>query len=216
MFDPRLWLCTDTPSHRVGTCHGDSGGPLLWTNPAGVVELIGLTDWGFDGCDPPISAFTNLAADRPVGAVRRRPRPAAAARHHRRARRHPAEADAPPAHQRHRRAGRHAHLPRRHLDERTHHLRRRLAVQRQEGDRGAHHAGAPVEDRERRLDSLRGHGRNAAGRAKSSSKGVHVRQTATMVKPASHQPARLGDRQAEHELAAAHSTTVALAARPAQ
>ena len=89
VFDPRLWLCTDTPSHVVGTCHGDSGGPLLWTNPAGVVELIGLTDWGFDGCDPPISAFTNLAA---VGAwvlVRRRPRRAAAARHRRRPRRHP-------------------------------------------------------------------------------------------------------------------------------
>jgi hypothetical protein len=65
VFDPRLWLCTDTPSHAVGTCHGDSGGPLLWTNPAGVVELIGLTDWGFDGCDPPISAFTNLATEGP-------------------------------------------------------------------------------------------------------------------------------------------------------
>jgi hypothetical protein len=62
VFDPRLWLCTDTPSHAIGTCHGDSGGPLLWTSPAGVVELIGVTDWGFDGCDPPISAFTNLAA----------------------------------------------------------------------------------------------------------------------------------------------------------
>jgi hypothetical protein len=61
VFDPRLWLCTDTPSHAVGTCHGDSGGPLLWTNAAGVVELIGLTDWGFDGCDPPITAYTNLA-----------------------------------------------------------------------------------------------------------------------------------------------------------
>jgi hypothetical protein len=30
-----------------------------------VVELIGLTDWGFDGCDPPISAYTNLAAEGP-------------------------------------------------------------------------------------------------------------------------------------------------------
>jgi hypothetical protein len=60
VFDPSLFLCTDTPGHVAGTCHGDSGGPLLWTNPAGVVELIGLTDWGFDKCVPAISAYTNL------------------------------------------------------------------------------------------------------------------------------------------------------------
>jgi hypothetical protein len=64
-FDPQLFLCTDTPNHVSGTCHGDSGGPLLWTAPSGASELVGLTDWGFDECTPAISAYTNMAAEGP-------------------------------------------------------------------------------------------------------------------------------------------------------
>jgi secreted trypsin-like serine protease len=63
-YQPAGMVCAGFPAGGVGTCHGDSGGPLLSPDgPAGLV-LVGVTSWGGDPCAGPAvpSVFTRLTA----------------------------------------------------------------------------------------------------------------------------------------------------------
>lgn len=48
----RVWLKTSQNQKldNGGTCFGDSGGPIFWTNPDGSEVLVGLTSWGDSQC----------------------------------------------------------------------------------------------------------------------------------------------------------------------
>jgi trypsin len=52
-FDPTRQVCAlDIPGFKITTCHGDSGGPAIATNPAGVPVEIGVTSLGDGSCNP--------------------------------------------------------------------------------------------------------------------------------------------------------------------
>lgn len=52
-FESAWVLCVqDYPAARYSTCHGDSGGPLLTTGPAGEALEIGITSYGGEECSP--------------------------------------------------------------------------------------------------------------------------------------------------------------------
>jgi hypothetical protein len=60
-FDPATMICAgrpDTkpgpPSDRVGSCYGDSGGPLIVLDSGGVPRLVGVVSWG------PTTSFLDL------------------------------------------------------------------------------------------------------------------------------------------------------------
>ncbi len=99
-YFPAREVCTiDPPSYSTGACHGDSGGPLLATDPAsGELVEIGIVSHGYGGCSTTLpSVFTRAdvlepwaqrwidAYARPVAPVPSAPPPA------------PAPAPAPPA-----------------------------------------------------------------------------------------------------------------------
>jgi hypothetical protein len=52
-FESAWVLCVqDYPSARYSVCHGDSGGPLLITGPAGEPLEIGIASYGGEECSP--------------------------------------------------------------------------------------------------------------------------------------------------------------------
>ena len=52
-FDATRQVCTlDSPHFKVTTCHGDSGGPAIATNPDGTQVEIGVTSLGDGTCNP--------------------------------------------------------------------------------------------------------------------------------------------------------------------
>jgi V8-like Glu-specific endopeptidase len=60
-FDPATELCAvNSPYFDRGTCHGDSGGPLLATVGGTVVE-IGITSWGAANCSTAHPGFFTRA-----------------------------------------------------------------------------------------------------------------------------------------------------------
>lgn len=63
-FDPGSEICAiDPPSYAVGTCHGDSGGPMLARRADGSWVQIGITSWGESGCSTSIpDVFTRVPA----------------------------------------------------------------------------------------------------------------------------------------------------------
>lgn len=50
-FSPATQACaSDVPNHKIGTCHGDSGGPAIATRPDGTPVEIGITSLGNPKC----------------------------------------------------------------------------------------------------------------------------------------------------------------------
>lgn len=50
LMDAWLWLSQNQETGDGGTCFGDSGGPVFWTEPDGTEILVRITSWGDDNC----------------------------------------------------------------------------------------------------------------------------------------------------------------------
>ena len=62
-FDAETMLCASDREQGIGTCSGDSGGPLLVVTRSGAHRQAGVTSWGSSECGEPgkTSAFARVA-----------------------------------------------------------------------------------------------------------------------------------------------------------